>query len=167
MDKNTLLSIDKNQLCLQKASKEHIAQLQLWFTSKRSLLMWGGPKLDFPASAEQFFEQLTAGEFSSFSLLLNQQLIGFGQYQLYSPFMHLARVAINPQYQRLGFASVLLQQLLDHGCEQGDINQASLFVYIKNQIAYKTYIKKGFQKTTLPNGITKTNDCDYLTMCVK
>lgn len=162
-----LPSLDKKQLCLQKASKAHIAQLQLWFTSKQSLLMWGGPKLDFPATAEQFFEQLTVGEFASFSLMLNKQLVGFGQYQLHSPFMHLARVAINPQYQRLGFASVLLQHLLDRGGAQVGINQASLFVYIRNEVAYKTYIKKGFQKTALPCGIKKMNGCDYLTMRVK
>lgn len=166
MDKNTLTQVNKDQLCLQKASKTHIAELQLWFTSQQAVLTWGGPKLSFPAAEHEFFEQLTGGEYTSLSLMMNKQLVGFGQYQIHPPFMHLGRLAINPHYRGLGLASILLKHLLDSGSMLSGVSRASLFVYTDNHIAYQTYVKRGFKKTLLPSGVNKMEGCDFLTLRV-
>jgi ribosomal protein S18 acetylase RimI-like enzyme len=164
MDKNSLTGIAPGHVCLHKASKLHIAELQRWFTSEQSMLMWGGPALSYPSSELLFYEQLTSTKIQSFSLVLHHQLLGFGQYQLLPPFMHLGRLVINPQFRRLGLSSVLVRRLIESACALADLSQASLFVYESNYIAKRVYLKEGFKESTVPNGVKQIEGCNFLTL---
>jgi ribosomal protein S18 acetylase RimI-like enzyme len=167
MDKNTLPIINNERLCLKTATKSHISQLQSWFNDSDQVLKWAGPSFDFPATNAAFHQQLSAAGFTSFSLLHNDDLIGFGQYQLHSPFLHLGRLVINPKQRGNGLASILLAELIRQGAKQDTIKKVSLFVYVDNPVAYKAYIRAGFNKTAYPPGKQSIEGCDYLTLTRK
>lgn len=164
MDKNALPIINSESLCLKTATKSHISQLRLWFKDSGQVLKWAGPSFDFPATDAEFHERLSAVGFTSFSLLHNDKLIGFGQYQLLPPFMHLGRIVINPRLRGTGLGSILLSLLIEQGALQDTVKKVSLFVYVNNPVAYKAYLRAGFTKTAYPPGKQSIEGCDYLTL---
>lgn len=164
MDKNDLPIIVHDELRLEVSTNTHLSQVQLWFNDNRQIREWAGYSFDFPTSNANFIQQLSAPGFTSFSLMHNEDLVGFGQYQLYPPFLHLGRLAINPKLRGNGFAHVLLQSLINEGAKKGAIKKVSLFVSQSNKIAYKVYTKAGFIKTVYPQGKKEIEGCDYLTL---
>lgn len=164
MDKNTL-PINRNlSLSLEKASKTHISLIRSWFNSHEQVREWAGPSFGFPTTSAEFYKQISQSEFTSFALVDGDNLIGFGQYQIHSNFLHLGRLAINPDHRGKGFAYHLLTALIDKGKEQNTIKKVSLYVYQNNLVAYKTYLRAGFSKSKLLNGKRPNEGCDFLTM---
>jgi ribosomal protein S18 acetylase RimI-like enzyme len=165
MKNNTPLpNIVNEKLHLEVSTSTHLSLIQLWFTDREKVLTWAGQSFDFPTSNANFIQQLSAHGFTSFSLMLNEDLVGFGQYQLYPPFLHLGRLVINPKHRGNGFAHVLLQSLINEGAKKGAIKKVSLFVSQSNKIAYKVYTKAGFIKKVYPQGKREIEGCDYLTL---
>ena len=167
MNKTALPIIVKESLCLEVSTKIHLSQLKSWFNDSQQVLEWAGPSFVFPASETSFIQQLSAPIFTSFSLTHNDDLVGFGQYQLHPPFLHLGRLAIKPIYRGNGLGHALLKALIDEGIKNDTIKTISLFVYNNNQIAYKVYKKAGFTKSVYPLGKQKIKDCDYLVLNLK
>lgn len=154
-------------LSWETATKTHISQLQSWFNDSEQVLKWAGSSIDFPATDVSFYQQLSAAGFTSFSLSYDSNLIGFGQYQLHPPFLHLARLVINPKQRGKGYASLLISHLIEEGAKQGTIKKVSLFVYENNPVAYKAYTSAGFIKDKYPPGKQVIEGCDYLTLRLK
>jgi ribosomal protein S18 acetylase RimI-like enzyme len=163
-DNTPLPNIGNEQLRLEVSTSTHLSQIKLWLNDSQNVLEWAGQSFDFPTSNANFIEQLSAPGFTSFSLMRNDELVGFGQYQLHPPLLHIGRLVINPKLRGNGFAHVLLQGLINEGTKKGAIKKVSLFVYQSNKIAYTVYMKAGFIKTVYPNGKKEINGCDYLTL---
>lgn len=164
MDKNPFPIIVNKALCLEVSTNVHLSQIQGWFNNSQQVLEWAGPSLEFPSSDATFIQQLSAPGFTSFSLMHNDKLVGFGQYQLHPPFLHLGRLVINPGLRGNGLAHVLLKRLIDEGVKKDTIETVSLFVYQSNKIAYKLYRKAGFTEGVYPLSKQKIPGCDYLVL---
>lgn len=164
MDKNALPKIVNDRLCLEASTYTHFSKIRSWFKDGKQIQEWAGSSFDFPASDASFTQQLNTPGFTSLSLMHDNYLVGFGQFQLHPPFLHLGRLTINPKLRSKGLAHVLLRHLIDEGSKTRTIKTVSLFVYESNEIAYRVYKKAGFVKCAYPLGKQKIQGCDYLVL---
>lgn len=171
MDKN-LIQVG-SELKLRAAVIDDLAAVSAWFVptkvatsaQEQALIrQWAGPKVTYPCSAEQLALHVMNGNYHSFTLSENNNIVGFGQIQLVKQRAHLARLVINPKYRGLGLAKRLLSGLIENAQQQIQVKEVSLFVYLENTTAIACYTKFGFAESVTPPGINALDGCRFMTL---
>lgn len=171
MDQN-LIQVG-SELELRTAVKEDFTAVSAWFVpsklansvQERELIrQWAGPKIIYPCSAQQLACQVMEGNYQSFTLADNSDIVGFGQIQLVKQRAHLARLVINPNYRGLGMAKRLLSECIATAQQQIQVKEVSLFVYLENTTAISCYTKFGFAESATPPGINALDGCRFMTL---
>jgi ribosomal protein S18 acetylase RimI-like enzyme len=171
MDKN-LIQVSSD-LELRAAAIEDLAAVSAWFVPRKLassveerylIRQWAGPKISYPCSAEQLAFHVMNGNYQSFTLAENNNIVGFGQIQLVKQRAHLARLVINPKCRGLGLAKRLLSELIENAQQQIQVKEVSLFVYLENTTAIACYTKFGFAESATPPGINALDGCRFMTL---
>jgi ribosomal protein S18 acetylase RimI-like enzyme len=148
---------------LRRACKEDALRLTGWFPDQTSCLRWGGRDFRFPFTPETFLADLKLDERSSYALMLDStELCGFGQYYLREGRCHLARLAVSPSRQRLGFGTWLATRLIELGARLLNVEGCSLFVDLNNTGALALYARLGFSQPECAGSLQTPGIC-YLT----
>ena len=154
-------------MLLTYPTQQQYLQVKDWFSNHQQIYTWGGPKLTYPMSDENFLILLTADHFKSFGLLNDeQQLVAFGQYYRRLDHHHLGRLAVNPEYRGQGLAKILIKKILKQAFLQQSAKGASLFVFRDNIVAYQCYQSLGFVETDYPEQPFPGNmqNCAYMVL---
>jgi len=145
-----------------EATPQHVKQIMLWFDSEQSLKQWSGPNFQYPFTFDSFQRDLKLNELSSYVLIDSaSNCVAFGQFYQRLDCLHLGRLVVNPEFRGLGLAKTLIQNLINKGREQLNLNKVSLFVLKDNVIALKTYQSLGFIEKEYPEAIGLEN-CLYM-----
>jgi ribosomal protein S18 acetylase RimI-like enzyme len=170
MDKNPV-SINSNNtdsICLVRSKAQHYAPLLSWVKDDFVFVQWAGPSLERPSSASVLETSLQIGNYQSFSLVTTQQkqdqLLGFGQIQIWSSRAHLGRLIIAPEHRKKGLSYVLVNRLIQEAARQQPIQSVSLFVYDNNIAAKTSYDNLGFVPAPYPPSIAQVPDCTFMTL---
>lgn len=169
MDKD-LISIESSlgTIKLIRSESRHYAPLLAWVSDAHMFTQWAGPSLTRAKSADELEVSLQVGNYQSFSLVkdedVGEQLIGFGQIQIWSSRVHLGRLIIAPQYRNMGLSYKLVNALIEQAAGQVNINSVSLFVYDNNKAAKTSYKNLGFVAAAYPKGIKHIENCTFMTL---
>lgn len=137
-----------------------IIELQTWFTSLEEVKNWGGPRVSFPFILEQFKKDIGWNIITSYSMVFDDELVGFVQVFDKYGYIHIGRVVINPIERGNTFGIKLMEALFQ---KYKDSNQGySLFVYKDNVIAKKLYEKVGFEISSSSTDYEKINNCLFM-----
>ncbi|MBF7075013.1 GNAT family N-acetyltransferase [Glaciecola sp. MH2013] len=163
MDKNPLQINSNSQFSFGKAQESDFLTLPKWFKTPALLREWGGPKLNYPLNAEQFFkDNEQATHYQSYALKSQEHLVAFGQVNIVKQRAHLARLCVNPSMRGQGHSKTLIHSLVRQATSQGSINLISLFVYESNHLAIRCYQKLGFIQLPAPRNINIPEGCIYM-----
>lgn len=151
---------------LKPAELPAASALLNWFQNADELLQWAGPRIKWPLDLNGVSDLIKDKQNLSFCMLsLQQDVVGFGQIQIFTHQVHFGRIAVNPKRRGEGLSTQLMTLLSEKAKALAlhPIEHASLWVYRDNQIAQSAYAKLGFVKTNAPRGIKPVANCDYLT----
>lgn len=161
-------------------TEKQYLQIKTWFNSHQEIYTWGGPKMTYPMSDENFLNLLKAPHLNSFCLMnesfinnnlikgslqnANQEIVAFGQYYKRLGRHHLCRLAVSPDFRGQGFSKSLITQLLEQAAKIHPNTDASLFVFKGNIVAYNCYKSLGFVETKYPEALFPSNmqSCVYM-----
>ncbi len=143
--------------------------LLTWFNSKYDFLLWAGPSLLYDQSHEDIINQLRSPNYNSLILKSTmesncQHPCAFGQFQLVRTQLHLARLAVNPEYRNKGLLKVLIRSLYLEAKQMNKIEEITLFVFRSNTIAFKAYQGLGFKRRSAPKSFVLPEDCEFLVL---
>jgi ribosomal protein S18 acetylase RimI-like enzyme len=150
------------------ASTDVLRSIMQWLPDRRSALLWGGPKLRFPLTAETLLEDSRFADLPSYALVgAEGELLGFGQYYLRAGRCHLGRLIIAPERRGAGLGPWLVGGLVGIGAAALSVPECSLFVLPDNQRARRLYDKLGFTLTTYPEAGHETDGFHYMIASVE
>lgn len=153
---------------LVTATEEHLRTLINWLPDARACLQWGGPTFRYPFTAETFLEDCRWRQLPSYALVDDRgALCAFGQYYERLGRCHLGRLIVSPQRRGQGLGGVLVGELIQRGCAELAVSEASLFVLKDNTVARALYQKLGFACADYPEPFEWRERCDYMTAPAK
>lgn len=137
-----------------------ILPLSLWFTTQTQVQNWAGPLVRFPLVLEQLKKDISWSLIPSYSLLENDELVGF--IQIFDRFecLHIGRVAINPTKRGKGYAIKLMHELFK--VYENSNKNYSLFVYKDNLNAINLYKKLDFRVCDSMTEYENENNCLFM-----
>lgn len=148
---------------IETARIEDAREVMNWFPDKESVMLWGSPYTRYPLAAETFFEDIYWERVESRIARGDQgELLAFGQYYPKLGRCHLARLAVNPNFRRRGIAVNFIGQLMEHGGEQLDTHEFSLYVMTANKPAWHCYKTLGFHMEPYPHGDPHLDNCVFM-----
>ena len=131
--------------------------LSKWFVNESEVRQWAGPNVSYPVLAKNLFVEIDLESNRSFSLVENDELIGFGQLSLFENYDHLCRIVIRPDLRGRGFGKELVKQLM---LQTNRGKGFSLFVDRRNGSAIQLYRSFDFRISTHPNA--NFEDCLFM-----
>ncbi|WP_371195411.1 GNAT family N-acetyltransferase [Glaciecola sp. SC05] len=170
MDKNAVPVNSKTQgsMRLEPSKAHHYVPLLSWVRQAENFVHWAGPSLKPASNPAELEISLHTNNYESFSLVKNvhqqEELLGFGQIQIWSKRAHLGRLIIAPQHRRKGLSYILINRLMELASQQHAIQSVSLFVYDENVGAKTSYENLGFVPAPYPKGIAYVPDCTFMTL---
>ncbi|WP_078084665.1 GNAT family N-acetyltransferase [Microbulbifer mangrovi] len=142
---------------------EFLPELISWIDSEAACHQWGGPWFQYPFDARSFSRDCRWRELPTFVVEDNRgQLLAFGQYYNRLDCCHLGRLIVSPGFRGAGIGTLLITQLIAHGCEALQSDRCSLFVLKDNHRALALYEKLGFCKRDYPEPEQGMEICHYL-----
>jgi len=139
-------------LHLKSATIEQQWQLRTIFRSGAELTQWGGEGFRYPLQRLQFLQHLHLPDTEAYVLVNQQnQVVAFGQICNRFAKIHLARLLVLPAFRRQGIAQQLIAALISRGLRQWPEREASLFVFLDNTAALRSYQRLGFKPETQPS----------------
>ncbi|WP_412972364.1 GNAT family N-acetyltransferase [Glaciecola sp. MF2-115] len=168
MDQN-LIQVG-SELTLKAAASSDFAAVASWFepissTAATHLIrQWAGPNVPKPCSAELLADYISSGNYHSYILQDESNILGFGQFQLVKHRVHLARLVIRSEFRGLGVAKRLLTELIEAAQTYTEVKEVSLFVYMENTKAIQCYETYGFAESPTPAGVNLLADCRFMTL---
>jgi len=143
------------------AQNADMEELSSWFKTKMEARNWGGPLIRFPILAQQLKEDINFNVHASYSLLNNNELLGFIQVFDKYDYKHIGRVVISPHKRGEGLGKKLMEFLFEEyiNCDK----TYSLYVYKDNHTAKNLYEKLGFLISEDESSYGKNNDCFFMT----
>lgn len=147
---------------LVRTKLNHITEMMSWFDSQADVVNWAGPQFTYPYSTSSFIKDLKLEQLTSFSLLDQGKLVGFGQCYERLGHLHLGRLIISPGERGQGHAQKLMAAIANEGQKMIKANALSLFVYQDNRPAIQAYVRAGFAITDYPEQLPIT-DIIYMT----
>lgn len=139
-------SVDKN-LSFAPAQLLDAQAASSWITSKEALLLFAGPGLTYPMTAEGLLAT-TAQGWNVMALRVDNVPRGIACYTRRSTeTAHLGRILVDPQARGLGLGRALVEQLVKHVTALTDVRRVTLNVYEHNDPAINLYSALGFVVT--------------------
>jgi ribosomal protein S18 acetylase RimI-like enzyme len=131
---------------LRPAKLDDLSTILRWIPDVQACLLWAGPKVRYPATAESVWEDIVASEENAFCLGENDgNAIGFGQILLpESRVAHLARIIIDPAKRGGGHGRFLCLRLMGMAVDRYSVLRFTLNVYQTNVAALSLYRSLGF-----------------------
>ena len=133
-------------LTLRTAKISNLSTVLSWIPDAEACLIWAGPKVRYPATAESAWEDIEASEGNAFSLVTDSgDIVGFGQVlPRDSCVAHLARIIVAPGARRRGYGRSLCLQLMEVAEKRLPVRQFTLNAYKSNRAAISLYRSLGF-----------------------
>jgi GNAT superfamily N-acetyltransferase len=145
-------TLTQPSLYLKSATIDQQWQLRTVFRSGAELTQWGGEGFRYPLQRLQFLQHLHLPDTEAYVLVNQQdQVIAFGQICNRFAKIHLARLLVLPDFRRQGLSQQLIAALISRGLTQWPKREASLFVFLDNTAAIKSYQRLGFKPATQPS----------------
>lgn len=116
-----------------------------------------------PWSRSMFASELAKGTSICLGAFEGDQLVGYVVNSRYVDAWHVMNVAVDPEFQRRGIASRLLERLFELTVED-DGRGYTLEVRVSNKEAIKLYEKLGFERHGIRRGYYTDNREDALIM---
>jgi [ribosomal protein S18]-alanine N-acetyltransferase len=116
-----------------------------------------------PWSRSMFASELAKGTSICLGAFEGDQLVGYVVNSRYVDAWHVMNVAVDPEFQRRGIASRLLERLFELTIED-DGRGYTLEVRVSNKEAIKLYEKLGFERHGIRRGYYTDNREDALIM---
>jgi ribosomal protein S18 acetylase RimI-like enzyme len=131
---------------LRPAKLDDLSTILRWIPDAQACLLWAGPKVRYPATAESVWEDIVASEENAFCLVEDDRnAIGFGQILLpESQVAHLARIIIDPAKRGNGHGRFLCLRLMGIAVNRYSVLRFTLNVYQTNNAALSLYRSLGF-----------------------
>jgi ribosomal protein S18 acetylase RimI-like enzyme len=153
---------------LDTAVEADIDELMTWFPDAHSVDIWGGPAFRFPFDRESFHTDCRCSEYSSYCLRnAAGHFAAFGQMGYRYGRSHLARLVANPDMRGQGIGRKLLEKMIAVARTEPDVEEMALFVYKRNEPAYRCYLALGFGIQDYPDGAPLREECYYMTRPAK
>lgn len=129
-----------------------LPQLISWFPEMDQATRWGGPKITWPLTVESLARDadIDSPTHHSMMILIDDQLVAFGQMYELAGRAHLARLGVDPNRRGEGFGKRLVQELISYF--ESEYPEFSLFVYKNNHRAIHIYELAGFRLSPAPVG---------------
>lgn len=147
---------------LKTASLDDCLALRAHFNHLTEVTRWGGEGFQFPLQKHAFLQKLLLPDTQSFVLIRDEQPVGFGQICDRFGRHHLARLLIFPSVRGQGLSQSLLQGLFLKALQENKRLEFSLYVFLTNDIAIKSYLKVGFNPAEQPG--TVRDDLAFMTL---
>ncbi len=149
---------------LNVATEADISHLMSWFSTARSVGIWGGPKFRYPFSAETFIEDVGWQQIDSYRLVDPAgDMLAFGQIYERHGRVNLARLVESPKRRRQGIGKRLVALLMGKWRESFPLQEYSLYVRKDNYPARACYAGMGFEERQIPVGDEMADTCIYMT----
>jgi ribosomal-protein-alanine N-acetyltransferase len=98
-----------------------------------------------PQSAQQFLKEIHSPTYINLVGNINSEtVIGFCVGQVIGDELHIYSLVVDPEYRRLGYGKMLIEELIERSKSQGVI-RATLEVRISNNVAISLYSNLGFK----------------------
>jgi ribosomal protein S18 acetylase RimI-like enzyme len=168
MDKNAIQV--NSDIKLKAAANGDFAAVASWFepvtkAQKTGLVrQWAGPNTPNPLTVPLLANYIASGNYHSYVLIAQSNIVGFGQFQLVKERVHLARLIIKQEYRGQGLAKRLLSELIELAQAHIKVREVSLFVYADNIKAIKCYETYGFAESATPKGIQPLAGCRFMSL---
>ena len=128
---------------LTTASLDDAQQASTWIVDAEGTLLFAGPALPHPWSAEDLLATRNQG-WQVFALRQADRAVGIGSIHTNAERAHLGRLLVDPNCRGQGLGKALVLELLDHAHQLG-FQRVTLNVYEHNTIARQLYEKLGFR----------------------
>lgn len=153
-----------NGWTLTATTDEELNEVMAWFPDADAVNIWSGPKFRYPFTHATFREDCRFDEMDSYSLRNGDgTLAAFGQSYEREGRGHLARLVSNPVMRRSGAGRQLIRLIIRSLAERDDYDEYSLFVYRRNEPAYRCYTSLGFVVRDYPVDAPWPDKCYFLT----
>ena len=135
---------------LRPATLADLAQVTSWIASVADCELWAGCRVSFPITMTALTDQISFAPTTTFSLVDEDCLLGFGQLVAKANGRgHLARLIVHPDHRGQGHGDALVRALIDLAVDQR-FAPISLNVYRANGPAVALYRKVGFAEVPRP-----------------
>ncbi|WP_110654139.1 GNAT family N-acetyltransferase [Salinicola halimionae] len=115
-----------------------------WIETPKALERWAGPGLTWPTDGPTLWQEIAASDNASFSLVVNDTPIAFGQLvDKGERRAHLARIIVSPVHRRQGLGERLCRHLLAEARHR-KADTVTLNVFVNNHAALDLYRRLGF-----------------------
>ncbi len=153
---------------LSAATEADISLLMSWFSTGRSVDLWGGPNFRYPFTPGSFHEDVHWREMNTYSLVDGSgEMLAFGQFYERHGRINLARLVVSPDRRRQGIGKQLVNRLMEQGRKDIRRQEYSLYVYKDNHPAKACYMSLGFEEAEYPENDEMAKTCLYLTRPVE
>ncbi len=148
---------------LDVATETNLAHIMSWFPDADSLALWGGPAFRFPFTQKSFFADCCWPSMASYVLRNDQeQTLAFGQLYERLDRVHLARLAVGPDFRGQGIGKRLIAALCEEGAKKLNRDEFSLFVRKDNETAFRLYERLNFKCVEYPEDTPMREICHYM-----
>ncbi|MBB3232035.1 GNAT family N-acetyltransferase [Halomonas stenophila] len=132
---------------LRAAEPSDLLTVLSWVSSRDECLMWGGPKIRYPATPETAWSDMEASKENTY-VLVDATLAGIGFGQVLprcGKILHLARLIVDPGLRGQGIGRDLCIALMNIGAARHHADWFTLNVYESNEAAVKLYRSLEFE----------------------
>ncbi len=132
---------------LRVAEASDLSTVLSWVSNQHECLMWGGPKIRYPATRDTAWSDMEASKENAYVLVdATPAVIGFGQVVPRGDMLlHLARLIVDPRLRGRGIGRDLCIALMNIGAAKHHAEWFTLHVYESNEAAMKLYRSLGFE----------------------
>jgi ribosomal protein S18 acetylase RimI-like enzyme len=132
---------------LRDAEAPDLLPVLSWVFNEQECLMWGGPKIRYPATRDTAWSDMEASKENAYVLVdATPAVIGFGQVlPRGDKCLHLARLIVDPRLRGQGIGRDLCIALMNIGAAKHHAEWFTLNVYETNGAAVQLYRSLGFE----------------------
>jgi ribosomal protein S18 acetylase RimI-like enzyme len=153
---------------LRQATDADLAQVMTWIRDPETCRLWAGPQVRFPLQLDRLKRDIMYTPENTVVMIGDDdQPSGVAQLMARPRGgVHLARIAVAPDYRGQGYGERLVRLLIQESVRRHQARFVSLKVDHYNHVAQNLYRKLGFQAAAEPSDVLPDSQTLYMILAL-